>query len=144
MTRIWPINTNRTRIAFEIYADCVQFGGWLPLTQTLTPLRFRDAVAAFGAGTQTQYALDCIALAVEAGAFASREELKGRVFATEADFDAFCTALAQYDWWLNERHYYAFATLLDVEEFTLRNYAELAAEFRVEYAKYPLTPAESA
>ena len=91
---------------------------------------------AFGFGTQTQYVLDCITLAVEADFFTSRETLKSYVFATEDDFDAFCTALTKYDWWLNERHFYAFAVLLDADEFSIRTYAELAQEFRDEYAKY--------
>ena len=138
MTRIWPLTVRNTKIAMEIYADCATFGGWQPMSQTFTPLRFAEAIATFGAGTQTQYALDCITLAIEAGAFATREEFKTAVFATETDFDAFCGALAKYDWWLNERHFYAFAVLLDAEEFTLRTYAELAAEFHAEYAPYPL------
>ncbi|MEA5098184.1 MAG: hypothetical protein VB032_06595 [Burkholderiaceae bacterium] len=144
MTRIWPLATRQTRINLDIYADCAHFGGWQPIAKTFEPLHFIDAVAAFGAGTQTQYALDCITLAVEAGAFATRAELKAAVFASAADFDAFCTALANYDWWLNERHFYAFAVLLDAEEFTLRTYAELAAEFRETYAAYPAAPATSA
>lgn len=140
MTKIWPLTVRNTKIAMEIYADCAQFGGWQPIANRFDPLRFIDAVAMFGSGTQTQYALDCITLAVEAGFFLMREDLKPAVFASEADFDAFCSALEKYDWWLNERHFYAFAVLLDAEEFALRTYAELAAEFRDTYAAYPIAP----
>jgi hypothetical protein len=138
MTKIWPLTVRQTRIKFEIYSDCVQFGGWNSLTKTFDPLRFIDAAAAFGIGTQTQYALDCISLAVEADFFTTREALKSSVFATEVDFLAFCDALAKYDWWLNERHFYAFAVLLDADEFSIRTYAELAQEFREEYVKYQI------
>ncbi len=132
------MTVRQTRIKFEIYADCVQFGGWNSLSKTFDPLRFIDAAAAFGFGTQTQYALDCISLAVEADFFTTRESLKASVFASEDDFNAFCTALSTFNWWLNERHFYAFAVLLDAEEFSIRTYAELAQEFREEYAKYPM------
>ncbi len=138
MAKIFPQQVNRTRIKMEIYADCVQFGGWQAFTKTFEPIRFQEAIAAFGRGTQTQYVLDCITLAVEAHFFTTRESLKACVFASESDFNAFCDALAQYDWWLNERHAYAFAMLLDCEEFTIRSYADLAAEFREEYEKYPM------
>lgn len=138
MTKIWPQQVKRTRIKMEIYADCVQFGGWQAFTKTFEPIRFQEAIAAYGRGTQTQYVLDCITLAVEAHFFTTRESLKASVFASEADFNTFCDALAQFDWWMNERHAYAFAMLLDNEEFTIRNYAELAVEFRGEYAQYPI------
>lgn len=141
MTRIWPFTVRQTRIKFEIYSDCVQFGGWNSFDKSFEPLHFVAAATAFGAGTQTQYVLDCISLAVEADFFTKRETLKAHVFATEADFEAFCDALAKYDWWLNERHFYAFSVLLDAEEFSIRTYAELAQEFREEYAKYPMQPA---
>jgi len=141
MTKIWPFTVRQTRIKFEIYSDCVQFGGWNSFDKSFTPLRFVEAAAEFGFGTQTQYALDCISLAVESDFFTTRETLKTSVFAAEEDFDAFCTSLEKYDWWLNERHFYAFAVLLDAEEFSIRTYAELAQEFRDEYAKYPMLPA---
>ena len=122
----------------EIYADCFQFGGWQPFSNTFEPIRFQEAIAAFGRGTQTQYVLDCITLAVEARFFTTRESLKATVFASEDDFNTFCDALTQYDWWMNERHAYAFAMLLDCEEFTIRNYVDLAEEFREEYSQYSM------
>ena len=127
---------NGTQIKMEIYADCVQFGGWRPFDRQFMPLRFREAVAAFGSGTQTQYALDCITLAVEAGFFTTREALKATVFDSGADFDAFCDTLERYEWWLNERHFYAFMALLNTDEHGMRTYADLAREFREEYSKY--------
>lgn len=138
MKKIWPQQIQRTKIKMEIYADCAQFGGWNPLAKSFDPISFQEAVTAFGFGTQTQYVLDCITLAVEAHFFSNRETLKETVFASEDDFDAFCTALSKYDWWLNERHTYAFAVLLNNEEFTIRTYADLAVEFHEAYAKSPL------
>ena len=141
MTKIWPLVVRQTRIKFEIYSDCIQFGGWNSFGKSFEPLRFIAASNAFGIGTQTQYALDCISLAVEADFFTTRETLKASVFATKEDFEAFCSALEKYDWWLNERHFYAFAVLLDADEFSIRTYAELAQEFRDTYAKYPMQQA---
>jgi len=136
MTRIIPMLVKNTKIAMEIYADCAQFGGWSPLQRSFSPLRFAAAASAFGSGSQTQYALDCMALAVEAGFFTTRASLKSSVFAEEGDFAAFCSALAKYDWWLNERHFYAFSELLDCDESSLRTYSDLAKEFQEEYSKY--------
>ncbi len=136
MTRILPLTVGNTKIKMEIYADCAHFGGWNPLQRSFTPLRFVEAAAAFGFGTQTQYALDCITLAAETSFFTTREALKATVFAEERDFDAFCSALARYEWWLNERHFYAFSALLQFDESGVRTYADLAREFREEYSKY--------
>lgn len=136
MNRILPMPYNGTRIKMEIYADCMQFGGWRPFDRQFEPLRFIEAAVAFGPGTQTQYTLDCITLALEIGFFSTRETLKATVFASEADFAAFCNALESYEWWLNERHFYAFMALLNTDEHGMRTYADLAREFREEYSKY--------
>ena len=136
MTRILPMPVQSTKIDMAIYADCARFGGWSPLERNFIPLRFEEAASAFGFGTQTQYVLDCITLAVEAGFFTTRDALKKAVFAGESDFAAFCSALARYDWWLNERHFYAFLALLDCDESSLRTYTDMAREFEDEYGKF--------
>jgi hypothetical protein len=136
MTRILPMPYNTTRISMDLYADCVQFGGWRPFDRQFEPVRFIEAAAAFGFGTQTQYALDCITLAVEAGFFTTRDAFKKAVFATGADFAAFCQALETYPWWLNERHFYAFMALLNYDEHGVRTYADLARELREEFGRY--------
>lgn len=94
-----------------------KYGGWDDVNKTLTPIRYEtlltDGEDAFSA---PEWACDCIALAFENGYLAS-EVFPGAAFAEQADFEAFCESLNDYDlFWVNDRHFAVFFELLGNEE----------------------------
>jgi hypothetical protein len=109
------------------YAEYAKFGGWDPKEKKFVPMLFTDMVTECdNAGSATNHALDCIALSYEAGFFTDTEAFLKGAFATPRDLFVFCEQLHDYQFWLNERHFYAFLDLLNWDESEMRTYEEVA------------------
>ncbi len=93
----------------EGYRENRSFGGWDTKEQSLIPMEY--AYLAAMDKDPKRWALDSITLAVEAGAI-DTDTFVAQAFATPADFEAFCTALGDFDLWVNDRHKYAFRSLV--------------------------------
>jgi len=93
----------------EGYRENGRFGGWETKKQSLIPMEY--AYLAATDNDSQRWALDSITLAIEAGAI-DTDTFVAQAFATPADFEAFCTALSDFDWWLNDRHKNAFRSLV--------------------------------
>ncbi len=93
----------------EGYRENRCFGGWETKKKSLIPMQYAN-VAATDNDPQ-RWALDAITLAIEAGVI-DTDTFVAQAFATQVDFEAFCTALGDFDWWLNDRHKYAFRSLV--------------------------------
>jgi len=77
--------------------------------QSLVPIEYAKLAATDN--DPQRWALDSITLAVEAGAI-DTDGFVEQAFATRADFEAFCIALCDFYWWLNDRHMFAFRSLV--------------------------------
>jgi hypothetical protein len=109
------------------YVEYAKFGGWNPKENKFLPMQFTDmATECDNPGSATNYALDCIALSYEAGFFADTKAFLKGAFETPRDLFVFCEQLHEYQFWLNERHFYAFLDLLNWDESEMRTYEEVA------------------
>jgi hypothetical protein len=96
-----------------------QHGGFDPLARTLTPLRRLAQL------DRVQFVLDSIAAASETGLYAKVDFLPV-CFATHADYREFLGQLRTFeDYWVNERHFYAFLALVG-EESGCTTYGRIA------------------
>ena len=98
----------------EIWTGLRKFGGWKEKTKTFAPLEYVN-IQKSDVMSAHCYALDNIALAMEAGAVDSVEFVK-QIFASRDDFEEFCEDLRNTDtFWLNDRHFGATAELVGEE-----------------------------
>lgn len=93
----------------EGYRENRRFGGWDTQKKALVPIDYPNLAVA--ENDPQRWALDSITLAVEAGTI-DTDTFVEQAFATRADFEAFCNALRDFDWWLNDRHMFAFCSLV--------------------------------
>jgi hypothetical protein len=134
MNSMTPRGKSKTTLSLECafgreghYAKYARFGGWNPVESKFTPMRFTDMVMeSEDPGSATNYALDCITLGYEAGILADTEAFLKGAFVTPRDLLVFCEQLHGYQFWLNERHFYAFLDLLNWDESEMRTYEEVA------------------
>ena len=82
-----------------------------------------------GSHSPCNFVLDCIAGATEEG-YLTAENYLENVFKKKNDWNKFLDDLAEYEYWLNERHAYAFATLLECSPDEFITYDGLAGELR--------------
>jgi hypothetical protein len=111
------------------------FGGWDPEAKKVKKLQFAKMMKAYTEDMSLcapAYAMDTIALAVEAGELdeeSFNKLLKG------ADLEALCDGLADYEeWWVNERHFHAMATLMGYFEEQLNTYPNIGEALRENFA----------
>jgi hypothetical protein len=114
----------------DSYKEFKKFGGWDTKLEKFTPIQFALLVLENGdKGSSTNYALDCIALSFEAGFFVESESFLKGTFAAPKDLIVFCEQLQEYDFWLNERHFYAFLELLQCDESEIKTYEDVGRIF---------------
>jgi hypothetical protein len=121
--KITPIDLKST--SYDKYRS---FGGFDEAKKIYAPLRFAEISDELeGSGEQVNYALDSIALAMEAGIFKDSDTFVAKAFATTADAAEFVEALRDHEYfWLNERHFYAFSHGLNCDESQMRTYPDIA------------------
>lgn len=104
-----PINTK-----CPVYKKYLKsYGGWNPVKKTLTPINFENLMEteedAHICGAE--WALNCIALAVEAGHL-EQSNFPEAAFSSKNNFESFCTALGDsVFFWVNDRHFWAVEAL---------------------------------
>jgi len=140
MPRIKRYKPRQTQIELhsEGYSGFQRFGGWDEKTQALAPIKYSQLVEKHSGGdfAVLPYALDSITLAVEAGLI-DTETFVDQAFASRHDFLAFCKDLEMAgDFWVNERHFYAFFEMFGSEE-DLTTYPDIAATLERDYATGP-------
>jgi hypothetical protein len=117
----------KDRDGLKPYAEFKNYGGWDPESKHYVPIRFTDMVIDTDAGgSATNYALDSITLSYESGTFQDHESFLKGAFVSPRDLLTFCEQLHDYQFWLNERHFYAFLELLNLDESEMRTYEEVA------------------
>lgn len=130
MSPIKPYTVKSTPITLSNaeYDKYRVFGGYDEVKKVYTPLRFAEISDELeGYGAQVNYALDSIALAMEAGIFKDSDTFVAKAFATTADAAEFAEALRDHEYyWLNERHFYAFSHAFNCDESQMRTYPEIA------------------
>lgn len=130
MSPIKPYTVASTPITLTAteYDKYRPFGGYDAVKKAYTPLRFSEISDELeGTGSQVNYALDSITLAMEAGIFKDSDTFVAKAFATTADAAEFVEALRDHEYfWLNERHFYAFSHALNCDESQMRTYPEIA------------------
>jgi hypothetical protein len=99
--------------------NLTRHGGYDPVTRTMTPLHHLDQL------DRAQFVLDSIAAAFEQDLFNARDFL-AICFATRHDWREFLDELEKFDeYWVNERHFYAFHALLG-DETACKSYPRIA------------------
>lgn len=130
MSPIKPYAIKHTPIDLKStsYDKYRSFGGYDETKRAYTPLRFAEISDELeGSGEQVNYALDSIALAMEAGIFKDSDTFVAKAFATNEDAAEFVEALRDHEYfWLNDRHFYAFSHALKCDESQMRTYPDLA------------------
>jgi hypothetical protein len=130
MSPIKPYTVKSTSITLNNaeYDKYRPFGGYDEVKKAYTPLRFAEISDELeGSGTQVNYALDSITLAMEAGIFKDSDTFVAKAFATTEDAAEFVEALRGHEYyWLNERHFYAFSHAFNCDESQMRTYPEIA------------------
>jgi hypothetical protein len=130
MSPIKPYTIKLTPIELSsaAYDKYRPFGGYDHTKKIYTPLRFAEISDELeGSGEQVNYALDSIALAMEAGIFKDSDTFVAKAFATTGDAAEFVEALRNHEYfWLNERHFYAFSHALNCDESQMRTYPDIA------------------
>jgi len=130
MSPIKPYTVKTTSIILNgaEYEKYRPFGGYDEVKKIYTPLRFGEISDELeGSGSQVNYALDSITLAMEAGIFKDSDTFVAKAFATTADAAEFVEALRDHEYyWLNERHFHAFSHALNCDESQMRTYPEIA------------------
>lgn len=130
MSPIKPYTVKNTPVTLgnPDYDKYRPFGGFDEVRKAYTPLRFAEISDELeGSGTQVNYALDSITLAMEAGIFKDSDTFVAKAFATAEDAAEFVEALRDHEYfWLNERHFYAFSHAFNCDESQMRTYPEIA------------------
>lgn len=114
---------SEVNLSSHVYIPLRNLGGWNENKQVLIPMQFTAMKDDYA---PTQYALDCITLAIEAGVVDANRLLE-TAFSTRDDFDAFIKALRGYGetYWVNERHFHALRELVGDETYA-KTYADAA------------------
>lgn len=114
------------------------FGGWDPMTKKLSRLNFVKMLSACDEGrVEAQnpafYAMDTMALAIEAGAL---DENNFHEMLSGDDLDALCDKLRdELDIaWVNDRHFHALGTVLGHFEEQLYTYPSISEALRETFA----------
>ncbi|MBB5427491.1 hypothetical protein HDG40_005670 [Paraburkholderia sp. JPY158] len=117
MAKIESYNAKPTPLIFEDQesekqiAALLEFGGWNPDKQALTPIRVGALAAKPGTPTLT-WVFDSLSASAEAGILDSENWLN-QVFASGDDLQVFIELLQESGdiWWVNDRHFWALECL---------------------------------
>ena len=116
-------------------SNVTEFGGWNPETKKISKLHFVKMMTSFNGGAALSpqfYAMDTVALAIEAGAL---NEKNFHELLSGADLDALCDELVELDMaWVNDRHFHALATVLGHFEEQLNTYPNIGVALRETFA----------